>query len=50
MVRAIEADPSHGTTGRSAPQRLERAIGHARSAGIEIPTLIEIGREAGIPV
>ena len=50
MVRAIEGDPDHGTTGRSAPRRLERAIGHARSAGIETPTLIKIGREAGLPV
>ncbi|MFV9672260.1 MAG: hypothetical protein ACNYZH_03455 [Acidimicrobiia bacterium] len=50
MVRAIEGDPGHGTTGRSAPRRLERAIDHARSAGIEIPTLMEIGREAGLRV
>ncbi len=50
MVRAIEGDPDHGTTGRSAPRRLERAIGHARSAAIEAPTLIEIGREAGLSV
>jgi hypothetical protein len=50
MVRAIEGDPDHGTTGRSAPRRLERAIDHARSVGIETPTLIEIGREAGLPV
>lgn len=50
MVRAIEGDPDHGTTGRSAPRRLERAIGHARSAGIETPALIEIGREAGLSV
>ncbi len=50
MVRAIEGDPDHGTTGRSAPRRLERAIDHARSAGIETPTLIEIGREAGLRV
>ncbi len=50
MVRAIEGDPDHGTTGRSAPRRLERAIGHARSAGIETPRLIEIGREVGLSV
>jgi hypothetical protein len=50
MVRAIEGDPDHGTTGRSAPRRLERAIDHASSAGIETPTLIEIGSEAGLPV
>lgn len=50
MVRAIEGDPDHGTTGRSASRRLERAIDHARSAGIETPTLREIGREAGLSV
>jgi hypothetical protein len=50
MVRAIDGDPEHGTTGRSAPRRLERAIGHARSAGIETPTLIEIAHEAGLSV
>jgi hypothetical protein len=50
MVRAIEGDPDHGTTGRSAPRRLERAIGQARSAGIKTPTLTEIGRETGLSV
>lgn len=50
MVRAIEGDPDHGTTGRSAPRRLERAIGQARSAGIKTPTLLEIGRETGLSV
>lgn len=50
MVRAIEADPGHGTTGRSAPRRLERAIDNARSAGIEAPTLMEIGHVSGLPV
>jgi ketopantoate reductase len=50
VVRAIEGDPDHGTTGRSAPRRLERAIDHARSAGIETPTLSEIGHEAGLSV
>lgn len=50
MARAIEGDPGHGATGRSAPRRLERALNHARSAGIETPTLVEIGREAGLPV
>ena len=50
MVRAIEGDPDHGATGRSAPRRLEWAIGHARTAGIETPALIEIGHEAGLDV
>ncbi len=50
MVAAINGDPEHGTTGRSAPRRLERAIGHAREAGITVPVLAEIGREAGLVV
>ena len=50
MVAAIDGDPEHGTTGRSAPRRLERAIEHARTAGIETPMLRTIGREAGLPV
>jgi hypothetical protein len=50
MVAAINGDPEHGTTGRSAPRRLERAIGYARKAGITTPVLMEIGREAGLAV
>jgi len=50
MVEAFRGDPDHGTTGRSAPRRLERAIGHGREAGIETPVLVEIGREAGLAV
>ena len=50
MVTAFQGDPDHGTTGRSAPRRLERAIRHARTAGIETPLLVEIGREAGLAV
>lgn len=48
METAIEGDPEHGATGRSAPRRLERAISHAKAAGIETPTLIEVAREAGL--
>ena len=50
MVAAIDGDPEHATTGRSAPRRLERAIEYARTAGIETPMLIEIGQEAGLSV
>ena len=50
MIEAFRGDPDHGTTGRSAPRRLERAIRHARKAGIDTPVLIEIGREAGLTV
>lgn len=42
MVEAIDADPEHGTTGRSAPARLSRAIGYADQAGIEVPRLRQI--------
>ena len=50
MIEAFRGDPDHGTTGRSAPRRLERAIRHARKAGIDTPVLTEIGREAGLTV
>ena len=50
MVEAFRGDPDHGTTGRSAPSRLERAIRHARMGGIDTPVLLEIGREAGLAV
>ena len=46
MVETFDADPEHGSTGRSAPARLARAIGHATEAGIEVPKLREIA--AGI--
>lgn len=50
MVTAFDGDPGHGTTGRSAPRRLQRALGHARDAGIEVPTLTDIARTHGIDV
>ncbi len=46
MVAAIEADPNHGATGRSAPRRLERALRHADEAGIEAPTLQAIANDS----
>ncbi len=42
MVEAIDADPVHGATGRSAPARLARAIGFADEAGLDVPKLREI--------
>ena len=42
MVEAFDADPDHGSTGRSAPARLARAIGHAEEAGIDVPRLRDI--------
>lgn len=41
LEQAIAADPAHACTGRSAPSRLERALAHARAAGLEVP---ELGR------
>lgn len=48
MVEAFAGDPDHGTTGRSAPVRLKRALDHAGEAGIATPVLTEIGRNAGV--
>lgn len=39
MAEAFEADPDHQCTGRSAPQRLARALGHGDQAGLKLPTL-----------
>lgn len=42
LVEAIEADPTHLCTGRSAPARLARAIAHADEAGLAVPILREV--------
>ena len=42
MVEAVDADPKHGATGRSAPARLARAIRFADEAGLSVPKLREI--------
>jgi hypothetical protein len=39
MLEAFDGDPQHGCTGRSAPARLARAIGHADEFGLAVPTL-----------
>jgi hypothetical protein len=39
MLEAFNGDPAHGCTGRSAPARLARAIGHADAFGLAVPTL-----------
>jgi len=39
MLEAFDGDPQHGCTGRSAPARLARAIGHANEFGLAVPTL-----------
>lgn len=46
VVEAFEADPTHGSTGRSAPARLRRALAHAREAGVTVPTLARIAARA----
>jgi hypothetical protein len=37
--------PAHGSRGRSAPQRLERALKQADSFGFELTTLRKISQE-----
>lgn len=39
MLEAFDGDPAHGCTGRSAPERLARAIGHADAFQLAVPTL-----------
>lgn len=48
MVEAFEADPDHGTTGRSAPARLARALRHARELRINTPTLDDLASRHGV--
>ena len=42
MLAAFDGDPDHRCTGRSAPQRLARALEHARHHGLAAPTLTAI--------
>lgn len=42
MVAGIEGDPAHPCTGRSAPARLARAIGHADKAKLAVIKLRDI--------
>ena len=44
MLEAFNGDPQHGCTGRSAPARLARAIGHAEEFGLAVPTLRALAR------
>ena len=45
MVIAFDGDPDHKCMGRSAPQRLARAIDHANKLGLDVPTLRSIGTD-----
>ncbi|MDX1488725.1 MAG: hypothetical protein R3268_11030 [Acidiferrobacterales bacterium] len=47
MIKAIEADPQHRCTGRSAPARLARVLAHANTAGLAVSTLRQIARQQG---
>ena len=48
MLAAFDGDPNHGTTGRSAPTRLTRALTHAAEAGMPAEKLKEIARAHGV--
>ncbi len=43
---AFTADPDHGNRGRSAPERLRRALAHADAAGLTVPALRRIAASA----
>ena len=45
MVTAFEGDPQHKCMGRSAPQRLERALKIAEEGGVDVPVLREIAEQ-----
>jgi ketopantoate reductase len=45
MAEAINADPQHRCTGRSAPARLARALAHADAAGLAVPALRQIATQ-----
>jgi ketopantoate reductase len=45
MLEGFAGDLQHICTGRTAPERLQRALRHAREAGIDTPTLREIAKE-----
>jgi len=44
VLEAFDADPEHPCMGRSAPDRLARALVHANEAGLSVPTLREIAQ------
>jgi hypothetical protein len=49
MLEAFDGDPQHGCTGRSAPARLTRAIAHADTFGLSVPTLRTLARQIALP-
>jgi len=48
VAEAVAADPEHGARGRTAPARLARAVRRADSAGLDVPGLRRVAREAGV--
>ncbi len=42
LQQALQADPTHVATGRSAPLRLARALEHARALGVPVPNLTQL--------
>lgn len=46
MLEAFNGDPEHGCTGRSAPARLVRALRHADSFDLAVPTLRSLALQA----
>lgn len=46
LLEAIKADPEHGCRGRTAPERLKRALKQGRSQGLELPTLQSLTRHS----
>lgn len=45
MLEAVEGDPEHKCTGRSAPARLQRALAQAAEAGLAVPSLQKIAAQ-----
>ncbi len=47
VLTAFDGDPEHQCMGRSAPQRLQRALAIAESANLEVPELKRISESIG---
>ena len=45
LKRALNADPTHGCSGRSAPARLRRTLSHAETLGLKLPTINSLQAE-----
>ncbi|MDG4866473.1 hypothetical protein P8631_00405 [Guyparkeria sp. 1SP6A2] len=47
MVKGFDGDPRHQCMGRSAPQRMERALAQAEQLGVDMPTIKAIASKQG---